>query len=274
MNEISLISNENGVYASTRDVAKNFNKKHAEVLYAIEGRIDKDGKPKNNGILMSGISQLSKMFIKTEYVDSMGRIKNEYLMDRDGFSLLCMGFTGNEALEWKLKYIEAFNKMEGTILELNRKANLLLEIYGGGQSGIIAAKQLTELEVKEATAPLIAENKELKPKAEFHDAIQVSKTSVSFGDFSGTLQNNKELRSAKLGRNTVMEWCRDQGYLCSSYDLKNKPSQQMISSGYMEYKENTNERNGRVYITYKPLLTGKGQIWLTKKLVEFYGEAA
>jgi hypothetical protein len=38
-------------------------------------------------------------------------------MNRDGFSLLVMGFTGKKALEWKLKYIEAFNKMEALLLE-------------------------------------------------------------------------------------------------------------------------------------------------------------
>ena len=35
-----------------------------------------------------------------------------YLMNRDGFNLLAMGFTGKEAVQWKLKYIEAFNQME------------------------------------------------------------------------------------------------------------------------------------------------------------------
>ena len=42
-----------------------------------------------------------------------------------------------------------------------------------------------------------------------------------------------------------MDWCRDNGYLCSSYSLKNKPVQQMIDSGYMKYKQNTNNRNGK-----------------------------
>ena len=115
MNEIILQNKDGKVLVSSRDVAKHFNKKHSEVIYAIEGRIGKDGTVKNNGILMSGNSQLSQMFIKTEYKDSMNRMKYEYLMNRDGFSLLCMGFTGQEALEWKLKYIEAFNKMEETI---------------------------------------------------------------------------------------------------------------------------------------------------------------
>ena len=67
-----------------------------------------------------------------------------------------------------------------------------------------------------------------------------------------------------------MDWCRDREYLCSSYNLKNKPSQQMIDSGYMKYSERTTERNGKTYITYTPLLTGKGQIWLTKKLLEYF----
>jgi len=35
-----------------------------------------------------------------------------YEMDRDGFSLLAMGFTGEKALKWKLDYIKAFNAME------------------------------------------------------------------------------------------------------------------------------------------------------------------
>lgn len=52
------------------------------------------------------------MFEKTTYISTRGREENEYLMDRDGFSLLVMGFTGKKALEWKLKYIDAFNKME------------------------------------------------------------------------------------------------------------------------------------------------------------------
>lgn len=38
-----------------------------------------------------------------------------YLMNRDGFSLLVMGFTGQKALEWKLKFLEAFNAMEKEI---------------------------------------------------------------------------------------------------------------------------------------------------------------
>ena len=40
------------------------------------------------------------------------RIDRYYTMDRDTFTLLAIGFTGNEALTWKIKYISAFNAME------------------------------------------------------------------------------------------------------------------------------------------------------------------
>ena len=45
-------------------------------------------------------------------------MRKEYLLTRDGFSLLVMGFTGEKALSWKLKYIEAFNEMEKELARL------------------------------------------------------------------------------------------------------------------------------------------------------------
>lgn len=110
MSDITLFNKNGQILASSLEIAEKFGKKHAEVIYSIEGRIDRNGKVKNNGLLMSGISQLSQMFIKSEYIDSQNRTRYEYLMNRDGFSLLVMGFTGSKALEWKLKYIDAFNK--------------------------------------------------------------------------------------------------------------------------------------------------------------------
>ena len=60
----------------------------------------------------------------------------------------------------RLYFIECEKKLK----EVDVKANLLLSIYNGGQEGITAAKKLTELEVEEATKPLL-------PKAEFYDKV-------------------------------------------------------------------------------------------------------
>ena len=56
---------------------------------------------------------MTQMFFKSEYTHPQNHQKYPmYLMNRDGFSLLAMGFTGKEAVQWKLKYISAFNAME------------------------------------------------------------------------------------------------------------------------------------------------------------------
>ena len=93
---------------SSRQVAENFEKEHRDVLKAIRRLVE--------GMCKS--SQTPSMFHKTTYVNEQnGQTYPMYLMNRDGFSLLAMGFTGSKALEWKLKYIQAFNEMEKTIKE-------------------------------------------------------------------------------------------------------------------------------------------------------------
>lgn len=52
------------------------------------------------------------MFHEITYRAGTGKAYREFEMTRDGFTLLAMGFTGKEALGWKLKYIDAFNRME------------------------------------------------------------------------------------------------------------------------------------------------------------------
>lgn len=143
---------------------------------------------------------------------------------------------------------------------------LKLQLFDKDPLKVVQAhQQLTTIEVKKATAPLIAENEKMKPKAEFHDAVSVAENCINCGKFAATFQNNNHI---SLGRNKLMDWCRKQKYLCSSYGLKNKPSQLMLTNGYMKYKQTINHSNGKEYITYTPLLTGKGEIWLTKKLLK------
>ena len=119
--ELGLITKNEKVLVSSRIIADIFNKEHAEVIYSIEGRKDKEGKIKNNGLInqleIMGISQVSNYFVKSNYKDSMNRLKTEYLLTRDGFTLLVIGFTGQKAFKWKLKYIQAFNDMEAFIKE-------------------------------------------------------------------------------------------------------------------------------------------------------------
>lgn len=98
MTELLTISNGQPT-ASSRDIAEHFGKRHDHVLRDIE-TLGKD------------LPNFGEMFFNAEIPDSYGRPQRAYFMNRDGFTLLAMGFTGKEALEWKIKYMNAFNSME------------------------------------------------------------------------------------------------------------------------------------------------------------------
>ena len=100
--EIVVRRNKDGeLVVSSRQIAEDFGKEHKNVVRAIEN-------------LTAQNSAVKNIMIKSTF-DHRGNEYTEYLLTRDGFSLLVMGFTGSRALEWKLKYIEAFNKMEQAI---------------------------------------------------------------------------------------------------------------------------------------------------------------
>ncbi|MEC4682267.1 MAG: Rha family transcriptional regulator [Nitrospirota bacterium] len=54
-------------------------------------------------------------FEAVEYKDAKGEMRPMVLITRDGFTILAMGFTGKRAMEFKIKYIEAFNRMEAKL---------------------------------------------------------------------------------------------------------------------------------------------------------------
>lgn len=102
MKDLITINQNGQPVASSRDIAEHFEKRHDHVVRDIDA-FSKD------------VPNFGEMFFSVEIPDSYGRPQRAYLMNRDGFSLLVMGFTGKSALEWKLKYIDAFNRMEAQI---------------------------------------------------------------------------------------------------------------------------------------------------------------
>ena len=111
------------VFASSRDVAAYFGKEHRSVLNSVDTLIQQEPD--------LGLHN----FMQTPYVEATtGQTYRMYEMDRDGFTLLAMGFTGKKALKWKLTYIEAFNRMEASLkpeptapaIDVNNKAQLQL----------------------------------------------------------------------------------------------------------------------------------------------------
>jgi Rha family phage regulatory protein len=103
---LGLTTKEEKVLVSSRIIAEKFDKEHFNVVRDIENLL-KSEPLKNEGL---------KYFIDSMY-KHRGNEYKEYLLTRDGFSILVMGFNGKKALDWKVKYIEAFNSMESFIRE-------------------------------------------------------------------------------------------------------------------------------------------------------------
>lgn len=118
MNELVFLKNEEALTDSL-SVAEMFEKRHDHVLVKIEK------------ILNDSPEKSGQCFHKTRYKDSSGKLNVKYLMNRDGFTFLAMGFTGRKADTWKWKYIDAFNAMEKIISE--KKTAIWLETRQRGK---------------------------------------------------------------------------------------------------------------------------------------------
>ncbi|RGM23372.1 phage regulatory protein [Ligilactobacillus salivarius] len=98
-----VIMHDKQVVTTSLALAEVFEKKHQHVLRDIDALKD--------------VSNFGQMFFESNEPDSYGRNRRIYFMNRDGFTLIAMGYTGSKAMEFKLKYIEAFNQMEKKIKE-------------------------------------------------------------------------------------------------------------------------------------------------------------
>ena len=88
----------------SRKVAKVFGKEHKNVMQSVQKLIEKD-------VLK---------FQPISIADGYGRLQPAFEMDRDGFTLLAMGFEGDKALKFKLDYIAAFNAMEEELMTMTQ----------------------------------------------------------------------------------------------------------------------------------------------------------
>lgn len=97
-----------GARTTSRIIAEAFEKEHRNVLSAIDAIVEK--RPDLRALNFKHTEEVVK-------VGAAMRPMRFYEMDRDGFTLVAMGFTGEKALDWKLAFIEAFNRMEAALTD-------------------------------------------------------------------------------------------------------------------------------------------------------------
>lgn len=157
MNELlPMITERDGIPVTTsRAVAEQFGKQHKNVIRDIETLISQlKIEPAT-----ADFAELN--FIQIDQPDAQGKPRPAYLLTRDGFTLLAMGFTGAKAVQFKVAYINAFNRMERLI-------------RGGGVSAPAIQSIEKRLEALEQTAGAGKPDAVLEVAATFLQAIQAA----------------------------------------------------------------------------------------------------
>lgn len=238
MQEIVFRSNDNQALTTSVIVAEKFGKEHKHVLEAIRNILSTTAQKS----AFVDNQQLAKMFALTEVEIPMpvgGGVKkvSVYVMNRDGFTLLAMGFTGAKALAFKLEYMNAFNAMEQQI----RQSSGVPQTFS--QALMLAAKQQKQLEMQ-------------KPKVEFFEAVAESKTAIDIKAAANTLHFKN------IGRNKLFEILRNAKILM----WNNLPYQKYVDCGYFRTIEQKYTTHDGVKISIKTLVYQKGMDFIRRTL--------
>lgn len=136
MNDLVFKGQNDQILTNSLLVAEKFGKEHKHVLDAIrelvKGCVDNSADP---------------MFEKTTYINEQN--KQEYpmfMMNRDGFTLLTMGFNGKKAFKFKLDYIAAFNAMEKALKEQRKPLSQLEILVQSAQALLEQSRRIDNVE--------------------------------------------------------------------------------------------------------------------------------
>lgn len=221
-----VIENDQPVTTS-RNVAENFNKRHAHVLEAIDE-------------LIGAAENSADLFYETTYIHEQNKqVYRQYYMTKDGFTLLAMGFTGKKALDFKLAYIEQFNKME---------KELQKQLPSSYKESLI---QLVEqIEANEILEQRVAE---YEPKITYLDNILQSKDTVTItqiaADYGMSAQAmNKLLHELRVQHKVGKQWILYKKHMNEGY-TKSHTTEIPKTSGGTKVVMNTKwTQKGRLFL--------------------------
>lgn len=105
---------------------------------------------------------------------------------------------------------------------------------------------------------------EMKPKAVFADAVNVSNQTILVGDLAKLISQN----GVQIGQNRLFSWLRDNGYLHKQGSQYNRPTQRYMDQGLFKVKESSHANaDGSVKLTFTTKVTGKGQQYFINKFI-------
>ena len=142
-------------------------------------------------------------------------------------------------------------------IELTRKAELLLDIYNGGQEGVIASRELVELEKK----PLLEKIEKDEPKVTFANRVLKSNDNVLVRQVAKMVSDEGFV----IGERKLYKKLREWGYICND---STEPTQVGMNRNYFTLKINVLQTPYGMKTSRTTLVTPKGQIHIVKRLLK------
>lgn len=251
MNELVFRSDKGNPVTTSLLVAEKFGKRHDHVIRDIED-IQKDA------------PNFGEMFYESTYSDSYGRPQRMYVMNRDGFTLLAMGFTGKKAMNFKLEYIQQFNQMERQLKELTSSNFQIPQNFADALR--LAASKVDENE------KLQLKIEQQAPAVLFTASVEGAKTNILIGDLAKMICQ----AGVDIGQNRLYEWLVENDYLICRKRWSKKhekyfndymPTQKAADLKVFHVKPTTISTSTGTYIRHAVKVTGKGQTYFINKFL-------
>lgn len=246
MKELVFKGESNQVLTNSLLVAEKFGKEHNKVIRDIQNLSCSDEfRAANFGV--------------SSYISLQNKELPMYVMTKDGFSFLVMGYTGVKAGMFKEEYIKAFNKMEETIK--NGGFNVPKSFR---EALLLAAEQQEVIEnqqkqIEEKNAKIEAD----KPKVLFSEAVSASNKSILVRELAKLITQS----GYQIGEKQLYERLRKAGYLCSSGESYNQPTQTYMNMGLFHLKKTSVICDGESKVYTVTKVTPKGQIYFINKFL-------
>lgn len=176
-----------------------------------------------------------------DYKDSMGRTQPCLMLDKDESLCLVAGYSA----VLRMRIIRRWQELEA------QQGPKVPRTYA--EALLEAGRLAMELDQAQATIAIQA------PKAEFADRVAGADKGTLIGNFAKTVG---------IGPKQIFAVLRELRILMSGGNRHNLPFQEYLDRGYFTVAEKPYEVHGETRLGFQPLITGKGQQWLTKRLID------
>ena len=254
MNGIVYRGESNQPLTNSKLVAEVFGKEHRNVVRDIKNLIE-------GGVLKN---EQTQMFEETTYINEQNKQSYPmFIMNQDGFTLLAMGFNGKKAMEFKLKYIEAFNAMKR---QIEQSKPSVPQNYLEALKSLVKAeeeKQQLALENKKQQEQILTISKtnmelgnkitEMLPKVSYYDKILQSNATMTVTQIAqdygmSAVRMNKELESMKIQHKVRGQWILFAQFLKGGY-VHSRAVDIIRKDGQHDVKYNTEwTTKGRIFL--------------------------